>query len=79
MVKQIQNCYKNKGEKGKKLLYGSPAASKGRFASTLASCSRKPRTLLLSPGEKRFGVSPIRAKGPEPVEHLGARNTQAKD
>ena len=41
----------------------SPAASKGRFASTLAGCSRKPRTLLLSPGEKRFGVVPSQCYG----------------
>ena len=27
----------------------SPAASKGRFVSTLAGCTRKPRTVLLSP------------------------------
>ena len=33
-----------------------PAASKGRFASTLAGCSRKLRIMLLSLGEKRFGV-----------------------
>ena len=32
-----------------------PAASKGRFASTLAGCTRKPHTLLLRLGEKRFG------------------------
>ena len=28
----------------------------GCFESTLAGYSRKPRTVLLSPGEKRFGV-----------------------
>ena len=33
-----------------------PAASKGRFAGTLAGCSRKPRIVLLNLGEKRFGV-----------------------
>ena len=41
-----------------------PAASKGRFASTLAGCTRKPRTVLLSPGEKRFGV--VLSQGPWP-------------
>ena len=41
----------------------SPAASKGRFASTLAGCTRKPRTVL-SPGEKRFGV--VLSQGPWP-------------
>ena len=41
-----------------------PAASKGRFASTLAGCSRKPRTVLLSPGEKRFWV--VLSQGPWP-------------
>ena len=41
-----------------------PAASKGRFASTLASSSHKTRTLLLSPGEKRFCV--VLSKGPWP-------------
>ena len=39
-----------------------PAASKGLFASSLACCSRKPRTLLLSLGEKRFGV--VLSQGP---------------
>ena len=41
-----------------------PAASKGRFASTLAGCSRKPRIMLLSLGEKRFGV--VLSQGPWP-------------
>ena len=41
-----------------------PAASKGRFASTLASSFRKPRTLLLSPGEKSFGL--VLSQGPWP-------------
>ena len=41
-----------------------PAASKGRFASTLASSSHKTRTLLLSPGEKRFWV--VLSQGPWP-------------
>ena len=42
----------------------SPAASKGRFASTLAGCTRKPCTVLLSPVEKRFGV--VLSQGPWP-------------
>ena len=41
-----------------------PAASKGRFASTLAGCSRKPRIMLQSLGEKRFGV--VLSQGPWP-------------
>ena len=41
-----------------------PAASKGRFASTLAGCSHKPRTMLLSLGEKRCGV--VLSQGPWP-------------
>ena len=41
-----------------------PAASKGRFANTLAGCSLKPPPLLLSPGEKHFGVVP--SQGPWP-------------
>ena len=41
-----------------------PAAAKGRFASTLAGCSRKPRTMILSLGEKRFGV--VLSQGPWP-------------
>ena len=41
-----------------------PAASKGRFASTLAGCTRKPHTLLLRLGEKRFGE--VFSQGPWP-------------
>ena len=41
-----------------------PAASKGRFASTLAGCSRKTHTLLLSLGEKRFEVVPSQGQRP---------------
>ena len=36
----------------------------GCFESTLAGCSRKPRTLLLSLGEKRFVV--VLSQGPWP-------------
>ena len=41
-----------------------PGCFQRPVASTLAGCSRKPRTLLLSPGEKRFGVVP--SQGPWP-------------
>ena len=40
------------------------ADSKGLFASTLAGCSHKPGTMLLSPGEKCFGV--VHSQGPWP-------------
>ena len=41
-----------------------PAASKGRFGSTLAGYSRKPGTLLPSPREKCFVV--VFSQGPCP-------------
>ena len=50
----------------------------GCFESTLAGYSRKPRTVLLSPGEKRFGWSSNRALGPEPGDQLGVPHAQAK-
>ena len=55
-----------------------PSCFQGRFASTLASCSRKRRTLFLSAGEKRFGVVLSQVLGPEPGDKIGGPQAQAK-
>ena len=52
------------GKTGPLPLEDLPGCFKGRFASTLAGCTRKPRTVLLSPGEKRVGV--VLSQGPWP-------------